>query len=969
MDALNHADQMRLANLITDNSDDAEIQKKLDQVVELTSSTRDQAAVALHDCHYDVEKAVDMILEGDHAVIENQWKSAGKKKNKNPSQASKGSVQSGGGSSGGGHHHSSNATGSTKNSSSSNKNNNAPSLSTNSGPPSSAHASSGGAEGKGGGGGGGGGGGERGASGANQSHHFQQSQHHHHHTTRNNNQVSSAGQSATNQFNNINSTKQDASDSLKNLVGISSSNLISSSDPITTSTAAAPTKTSSLQQQQPQPQSQPQQQQQPQQQLQRGPMLVGNRQQHQQHSQRSTRIPDSAVEMPNNELQVSSLNVQFGELDLRDSTVGTNDTKGAFQDVLESNRLGRQSGLPNSHSTIPSQDSKSNRQISQQHLNKGGPRRPYNNSNNNDDRRFYNSSNRGGRQISGNQRPYNQRPGPMNNNNSRGVRTILNRGLQPNSNLSSGGSNQPSSGFPNSIDTWTNSTAEAASKPSNTDQAIGVGGTLRVGQWSDVAGTEDWSEEDWDAKVMETKVFTPSSKAVDGPVVSQKNQPLLTDTSLPTPMNLASKLSETVRDDVSSQQNTLNTVMQQGQSQQSTQKPISHMNDIFDANVAKAVLEQQNLAAIKPKTSIGMSQYNKEASEAKAVLDQQNLSSIKPKTTISMNQYNKEASESLKSLVGISSAKGGVPSVPPGALPLMSQPQYIMGNAYQPAIFPYPYQTPDVHYQVAAPTAGRDQNFQSVYSPNDASKFNRGTDGDAPSINTTQAAPVASQTHNQAFVANALHAGYQLTYAMPGAFNMMPQNLYSAAPIFPHLPQPTNTGSANQVYQKNTAASYQHHTAYSAYDQLNPLIQDYVKQQQQQQQNYSGSNMPQQQQQQPTSKSSGVVSSELDIATGANSYNMYGSVNKSQTSKQGNYNDTKGYQQQMSGNGPQQQFGFSHNAQQPSSVAGYPLLQAHNLDSSNLNPQNSAQQQLQQHSSAQRGGSQVNPSKYYPNWN
>lgn len=961
MDALNHADQMRLANLITDNSDDAEIQKKLDQVVELTSSTRDQAAVALHDCHYDVEKAVDMILEGDHAVIENQWKSAGKKKNKNPSQANKSGAQSSGG------HHSTNVTGSAKNASSSNKNN-APSLSTSSGPPSSSHASTG-VEGKGGG--------DRGSSGANQSQH-------HHHTTKSTNQVSSnTGQTTSSQFNNNNnSTKQDASDSLKNLVGISSSNLISSSDPITTSTAAAPTKTSSLQQQhhhhqQQQPQQQTQTHQPQQQQIQRGSMLVGNRQQqqnhqHQQHSQRSTRIPDSAVEMPNNELQVSSLNVQFGELDLRDSTVGTTDTKGAFQDVLESNRLVRQSGLPNSHSTIPSQDSKSNRQLSQQqqqHLNKGGPRRPYNNSNNNDDRRFYNSSNRGGRQISGNQRPYNQRPGPMNsNNNSRGVRTILNRGLQPNSNLSSSGSNQTSSGFPNSIDTWTNSTAEVASKPSNTDQGIGVGGTLRVGQWSDVAGTEDWSEEDWDAKVMETKVFTPSSKAVDGPAVSQKNQPLLTDTSLTTPMNLASKLSETVRDDVSSQQNTLNTVMQQGQSQQSTQKPISHMNDIFDASVAKAVLGQQNLAAIKPKASIGMSQYNKETSDAKTVLDQQNLSSIKPKTTISMNQYNKEASESLKSLVGISSAKGGVPSVPPGALPLMSQPQYIMGNAYQPAIFPYPYQTPDVHYQVAAPTAGRDQNFQSVYSPNDASKFNRGTDGDAPSITTTQAAPVASQTHNQAFVANALHAGYQLTYAMPGAFNMMPQNLYSAAPIFPHIPQPTNTGSANTVYQKNTAASYQHHTAYSAYDQLNPLIQDYVKQQQQQQ-NYSGSTMPQQQQQQqPTSKSSGVVGSDLDIATGANTYNMYGSVNKSQTSKQGNYNDTKGYQQQMSGNGPQQQFGFSHNAQQPSSITGYPLLQAHNLDSSNLNPQSSAQQQLQQHSSAQRGGSQVNPSKYY-NWN
>lgn len=913
MDALNHADQMRLANLINDNSDDADIQKKIDQVVELTTSTRDQAAVALHDCHYNVHEAVEMILEGGQATVENQWRSAGKKKNKNiSSQAAKSGTQAGA-------HTPSHASGSNKNTNATGKTNQAHSASSNSGPTTVSNS----------------------ASGSNQSQNYQQSQHHHH-TSRGTNQANATVQSASNQFNNH--TKQEALDSLKNFVGISSSNLISSSDLTTTSTTA-PTKTPSLQQQQQQ------------QQLQRGAAMQGGNRQHQQ---RSTRIPDSAVEMPNNELQVSSLNVQFGELDLRDGSVGATDTRGTFQDVLETNRLGRQSGLPNSHSSIPAQDGKSNRQLPQQHLGKGIARRPYNNSNNNDDRRFYNNPNRGGRQASNNQRAYNQRPGPINNNNSsRGVRTILNRGLQPNSTLSSGSTNQPTSGFPNSIDTWTNSTAEAATKPANTDAAIGVGSTLRVGQWSDVAGTEDWSEEDWDAKVMETKVFTPSTKAVDGPVASQKSQPLLTDTSLPPQMNLASKLSETVRDDVSSQQSTLNTVAQQAQAQQSSQKPISHMNDIFDASVAKAVLEQQNLAALKPKTSIGMSHYNKDTSDAKVILDQQNLSSIKPKTTMSMNQYNKEASESLKTLVGISSAKAGVPSVPPGALPLMSQPQYIMGNAYQPAIFPYAYQTPDVHYQVAAPTAGRDQSFQSVYSPSDANKFNRGTDGDAPSITTTQSAPVASQTHNQAFVANALHAGYQLTYAVPGAFNMMPQNLYGAAPIFPHMPQPTNTGSANTVYQKNTA-SYQHHTGYSGYDQLNPLIQDYVKQQ-----NYSGSGM---QQQQPTSKSSGV-SSELDMATGGNSYNMYGSVNKNQpqASKQASYNDTKGYQQQMSGNG--QQFGFSHNAQQPASIAGYPLLQAHNLDGSNLNPQSSAQQQLQQHSSAQRGGAQVNPSKYYPSWN
>lgn len=947
MDALNHADQMRLANLI-DNSDDAEIQKKIDQVVELTRSTRDQASVALHDCHYDVEKAVDMILEGDHAIVENQWRSAGKKKNKNlSSQVAKSGSQP---SSHHHQHHSSNTIGG-KGGSSAGRNHSGQvgsSLNAQGSSLGSIHNSKGG---------------------NNDPHHTQQQpqsqlqqQHHlHHHQQQQqtqqqqthqqpqqqhhqqSNRAAVASNSASlNQFNN-NITKQDASDSLKSLVGISSSNLISTSDQTSTSTTA-PTKTPVLQHQQ---QRQPQH-------LQRNAMQVGSRQYH----QRSTRIPDSAVEMPNNELQVSSLNVQFGELEIRDGAVGTTDAKGTFQDVLESNRLGRQSGLPNSHSTFPSQDTKSNRQVSQQNLSKGGPRRSYNstNSNTNDDRRFYSSSNRGSRQTSGNQRSYNQRPGQM-GNNPRGVRTILNRGLQPNSALSTSNTNQTSSGFPNSIDTWTNSTAEAAAKPSSSEQGIGVGSTLRVGQWSDVATNEDWSEEDWDAKVMETKVFTPSSKAVDGPLTSQKNQPLLTDTSVPTQMNLASKLSEAVRDDVSSQQSTLNA---QSQSQQPAQKPMSHINDIFDASVAKVVLEQQNLA-IKPKTSIGISQYSKDNSDSKAVLDQQNLSSMKPKTTMSMNQYNKEASESLKSLVGITSAKGSVPSVPPGALPLMSQPQYIMGNAYQPAIFPYAYQTPDVHYQVAAQTAGREQNFQSVYSPSDANKFNRGTDGDAPSITTTQAAPVASQTHNQAFVANALHAGYQLTYAMPGAFNMMPQNLYGAAPIFPHIPQPTNTGSANQVYQKNTAASYQHHTGYSAYDQLNPLIQDYVKPQ------YSSSSM--QQQQPPTSKSSGV-SNELDVSTGGNSYNMYASVNKGhpQGTKQTNYNDPKGYQQ-MSGNGPQQQFGFSHNAQQPSSIAGYPLLQGHGLDGSNLGAQGSAQQQLQQQSNAQRGGAQVNPSKYYQSWN
>jgi len=946
MDAINHADQMRLANLINDNSDDAEIQRKLDQVLELTSSTRDQAAVALHDCHYDVGKAVDMILEGDQSIVENQWRSAGKKKNKNnaSSQASKSGTQStghaggtnkfSGPSSGKGHHHSTSVAPTGHHSGASNAR-------------SAAAASNDGSVSR-----------------------DQQTK---------GNQMSAAPQiNSSNNMNTSNSqssNKHDASDNLQDIAGIASSNLIDTSDLATTSlstttSTVTTTKAPPLLHQPQHQQSQHLQQYKHQQPRQKGTMQISSR----QHHQRSTRIPDSAVEMPNNELQMSSLNVQFGELELKDSAVGASDNKGTFQDVLEPNRIGRQVGNPSSHP--PQQDLKANRQVSQQYNARGAPRRAYNNTG--DDKKFYGNSGRGGRQASGSQRPFNQRSGQPNQNNTRGggVRTILNRGLQQNSNLSSSSSNQQSSGFPNSIDTWTNSTAEAASKASQDQTSISnVASTLRVGQWSDVAGNEDWSEEEhWDAKVMETKVFTPSSKAVDSPAPGSKNQ-LITDGSVPSQINLASKLSSAARDDVNPQANPLKTVAQPVQSQQPSQKQLSHMNDIFDPSVAKAVLEQQNLAAIKPKTSIGIAQYTKEASEPKNVLDSQNLSSIKPKSTISMNQYNKEASESLKSLVGISSAsagsgaannntnKGGVPSVPPGALPLMSQPQYIMGNAYhQPAIFPYPYQAPDVHYPVAAPTTGRDQNFHSVYSPNDGNKFSRGTDGDAPSITTTQTAPVASQTHNQAFVANALHAGYQLTYAMPGTFNMMPQNLYSAAPIFPHIPQPTNTGSANTVYQKSTPASYQHHTGYSSYDQLNQsLIQDYVKQPQ----NYSGS----MQQQQPTTKSSGA-GNELDVSSGANSYNMYGSVNKGQAqqSKQACYNDAKGFQQQMSNNAPHQQFGFSHSTQQPSSLTGgYPLLQPHGLENNDLTGQaGSAQSQL--HPTGQRGGSQVNPAKYY-NWN
>lgn len=68
----------------------------------------------------------------------------------------------------------------------------------------------------------------------------------------------------------------------------------------------------------------------------------------------------------------------------------------------------------------------------------------------------------------------------------RGPRTFQNRGLQNND------------GFPNSIDTWTNSTADRPA--TNTDY-----NTMTVGNWSDIAANEDnWSEEEWDSNVSQT---------------------------------------------------------------------------------------------------------------------------------------------------------------------------------------------------------------------------------------------------------------------------------------------------------------------------------------------------------------------------------------------------------------------------------------------------------------------------------
>ena len=73
------AEQIRIANLMNDKMDDNELKAKIEQIVELTGSSRDEAVVALHDCDNDTAKAINMILEGESGA-DSQWRSTGKKK-------------------------------------------------------------------------------------------------------------------------------------------------------------------------------------------------------------------------------------------------------------------------------------------------------------------------------------------------------------------------------------------------------------------------------------------------------------------------------------------------------------------------------------------------------------------------------------------------------------------------------------------------------------------------------------------------------------------------------------------------------------------------------------------------------------------------------------------------------------------------------------------------------------------------
>ncbi|XP_030048730.1 ubiquitin-associated protein 2-like isoform X2 [Microcaecilia unicolor] len=71
------AEQIRLAQMIYDKSD-ADFEDKVKQLMEVTGKNQDECIVALHDCNGDVNRAINILLEGNSDTT--SWETVGGKK-------------------------------------------------------------------------------------------------------------------------------------------------------------------------------------------------------------------------------------------------------------------------------------------------------------------------------------------------------------------------------------------------------------------------------------------------------------------------------------------------------------------------------------------------------------------------------------------------------------------------------------------------------------------------------------------------------------------------------------------------------------------------------------------------------------------------------------------------------------------------------------------------------------------------
>jgi len=59
---------MRLAQIIDSRSEDPDMKNKIKQVMDATRKSEDEVCTALHDCDNDLDRAVNMLLEGSGTV-------------------------------------------------------------------------------------------------------------------------------------------------------------------------------------------------------------------------------------------------------------------------------------------------------------------------------------------------------------------------------------------------------------------------------------------------------------------------------------------------------------------------------------------------------------------------------------------------------------------------------------------------------------------------------------------------------------------------------------------------------------------------------------------------------------------------------------------------------------------------------------------------------------------------------------
>ncbi|XP_042564268.1 ubiquitin-associated protein 2-like isoform X2 [Clupea harengus] len=71
------AEQIRLAQMIYDKND-SEFEDKVKQLVEVTGRTQDECMVSLHDCNEDVNRAINLLLEG--VTDQSSWETVGKRR-------------------------------------------------------------------------------------------------------------------------------------------------------------------------------------------------------------------------------------------------------------------------------------------------------------------------------------------------------------------------------------------------------------------------------------------------------------------------------------------------------------------------------------------------------------------------------------------------------------------------------------------------------------------------------------------------------------------------------------------------------------------------------------------------------------------------------------------------------------------------------------------------------------------------